>query len=144
MRWRWTCIGRGAGLALAVLLVAALGAGGPARAAAAGSTAAPGWLETVILRVELELADDVAALADIPAALDREWRSFDTKGSALGALGDLGLVVVVTLIGLVAERGTARLLGRRLRARMRGRGSGPTLLGLLGLVACDLDRKSVV
>src|SRR5580693_2473089 len=90
-------------IAVAVLALAA------GTASAAEPTAAPpaaGWVEAVLVQLEAEAAADVAAIPEIPAALDREWRSFDRNGSASGTLVDLGWVALAALVALLAEKAT--------------------------------------
>jgi small-conductance mechanosensitive channel len=110
----------------------------PAAATPAGEMSSAGWLEHIAMKLESEAMSDVSMLPDTPAALAREWRSFDRDGSALGALVNLGWVVLAGVIALLAERGVARGLGRRVRRMMRGRSDGLTLGRLLLLLLCDL------
>jgi small-conductance mechanosensitive channel len=79
-----------------------------------------------------------ACCRNTPAALAREWRSFDRNGSALGALFALGWVVLAAGIALGAEKAVARGLSRRLRRAMRAHPERPTLSGLLLLLTCDI------
>jgi hypothetical protein len=110
----------------------------PAAATPAGEMSSAGWLEHIAMKLESEAMSDVSMLPDTPAALAREWRSFDRDGSALGALVNLGWIVLAAAIALLAERGVARGLGRRVRRMMRGRSDGLTLGRLLLLLLCDL------
>ncbi|HYM71530.1 MAG TPA: mechanosensitive ion channel domain-containing protein [Stellaceae bacterium] len=129
------------GWGVAVVATLALGIGGIDCAGAANAPAAPhlaGWLELTSGRIETEILADIAAAPEVPGALDREWRSFDAHGSALGALAGFGWVVLATLVALIAEWAVARLLGRRARRRMETREAGPTLFGLVALLACDI------
>jgi moderate conductance mechanosensitive channel len=101
------------------------------------------WVEQAITQIEAEVEADFAALPLIPGALDREWRSLDRAGSALGTLADLGWIALAALVSLVAEKATGRLMRRRLVRRMRQSETGPGMVALLGLVACDLGRLAV-
>lgn len=96
------------------------------------------WIETAMIRIEAEAVADAAALPAIPHALSREWRSFNSKGSALGALGDLGWIVLVAAVALVLEKAAARGASRRLVRRMRAAADGPGMFGLLGLIVTDM------
>src|SRR5579883_1531064 len=96
-----------------------------------------GALEALAGKIEAELAADIAGLPEIPAALDREWRSFDRDGSAWGALAGVSWVVLATLIAMAAQWATARGLGRRLRRSMRARPEAPGFAALAGLLLCD-------
>lgn len=115
----------------------------PAPAAAAGGMASgdmssAGWLETIAMKLEREAMSDVSMLPDTPAAIVRQWRSFDRNGSSLGALINVGWVVLAACLALLAERAAALGLSRRLRRRMRLRPEGPTVIGLLALLLCDI------
>ena len=129
---------------LAWLLVPA--AAGPAADLPAGTTApamfsemgSAGWAEQIAMKLESEAMSDVSMLPDTSAALAREWRSFDRNGSALGALINFGWIGLAAVLALLAERGVARGLSRRLRRIMRARFEGLTLMRLLLLVLCDL------
>jgi small-conductance mechanosensitive channel len=128
-----------------VLVSAATGGAADAPPIPPASTAAPGgemssagWVEHIAMKLESEAMSDVSMLPDTSAALAREWRSFDKNGSALGALINFGWVALAALIALLAERGVARGLGRRVRRLMRGRSEGLTLGRLLLLLFCDL------
>ncbi len=68
----------------------------PATAAVAPASdmSSAGWLERIAMKLESEAMSDVSMLPDTPAALVREWRSFDRNGSALGALINLGWIVL--------------------------------------------------
>lgn len=90
------------------------------------------------MKLESEAMSDVSMLPDTSAALDREWRSFDRNGSALGALVNLGWVVLAASLALLAEKAIAWGLSRRLRRAMREQPGGPTLIGLLLLLLCDV------
>jgi small-conductance mechanosensitive channel len=104
----------------------------------AAEMSSAGWLETIAMKLEKEAMADVSMLPDTPAALEREWRSFDRDGSALGALVNLGWVVLAAAIALFAEKAVARGLSRNLRRAMRVRPGGPTLISLLLLLLCDV------
>ncbi len=97
-----------------------------------------GWLEHIAMKLESEAMSDISMLPDTPAALEREWRSFDKNGSALGALVNLGWVVLAAAVALFAEKAVAWGLSRNLRRGMRVRPGGPTLIGLLLLLLCDM------
>jgi small-conductance mechanosensitive channel len=128
-------------IALVVLMVAV----GSATAADTSATPAPqmsGWFEQAIGQFETEAMSDVSMAPDVSSALSREWRSFDRDGSATGALVDFGWVALSALVALVAETATIRLMSRRPLRRMTASG-GPTLLGLVSLVACDLAGLAV-
>src|SRR5690348_1159519 len=102
-------------------------------------TAGPaGWLEHIIMGLEHEAISDVSMLPDTPSALEREWRSLDRNGSALGALIGLGWVALAACLALLAERLTARGLSRRLRCALRSRIAGPSAGDLLLLLLCDV------
>ncbi|MGC2414435.1 MAG: mechanosensitive ion channel domain-containing protein [Stellaceae bacterium] len=111
----------------------------PATAAVAPASdmSSAGWLERIAMRLESEAMSDVSMLPDTPAALVREWRSFDKNGSALGALINLGWIVLAAVVALCAQRAVARGLSRGLRRALRSRPGGPTLVGLFMLLVCD-------
>jgi small-conductance mechanosensitive channel len=124
------------------LLAIILTATGPVSAGWADATSAvepnsTGLVDHVSAQLEDEAERDVLAASAIPAALDREWRSFDRNGSAIGALADLGCVIVATIIALLAQRTVAAVMSRRPRRTMRNREDGPNLLDLLKLLFCD-------
>ena len=102
-----------------------------------------GWLERIIVQLETEAVSDISMLPDTPSALEREWRSFDRNGSPLGALTDLGWVVLVAGIGIAIERLVARGLSRRVRQALRTRPEGATLPRLLVLALCDAGGLAV-
>src|SRR5579862_9699224 len=110
----------------------------PAAPAMGGEMSSAGWVEHIAMKLETEAMADVSMLPDTSDALVREWRSFDKNGSALGALANFGWVALAALIALLAERGVARGLGRKIRRLMRGRAEGLTLTRLLLLLFCDL------
>jgi moderate conductance mechanosensitive channel len=112
-------------------------AAAPSPAAAAEMSSA-GWLEHIAMKLEKEAMSDISMLPDTPAALAREWRSFDRDGSASGALINLLLVALAAAIALFAEKVVARGLSRNLRRGMRMRAGGPTLISLLLLLLCDV------
>ncbi len=122
-------------LAAAVILLTLWGRAGAAETPAAEP--GPGWLEKAIAQMEAEIVADAAAVSDIPEAFSREWRSFDREGSASRVLVDIGWIVIATLVALSAERASVRALSKPLRRKMRETGE-PGLLGLVGLLACDL------
>jgi small-conductance mechanosensitive channel len=129
------------GWVIAIVATLIFSLGGVRAVAAADASTPPqmsGWLEKAVGQIEAEAADDFAALSDIPEALSREWRSFDHNGSALGTLAGIGWVALATLAGLGVERGVAQALSRRARRRMEIGEDGPTLVGLIALLVCDL------
>src|SRR5436190_15414222 len=109
----------------------------PAAATGEMTMHSAGWLERVIVDLEREARSDISMLPDTPSALEREWRSFDRDGSALGALIGVGWVVLAAAIALFAERLIARGLSRRLRRSLRARLEGPRMGDLLLLLLCD-------
>jgi small-conductance mechanosensitive channel len=109
----------------------------PAATAPTGDMSSAGWLERIAMKLETEAMSDVSMLPDTPAALAREWRSFDKNGSAVGALINLGWIVLAALVALLAQRAVARGLSRGVRRTMRSRPGGPTLTGLFMLLVCD-------
>src|SRR3954451_2487471 len=111
--------------------------GPPPPADAQMSMSSAGWLERLVVQLETEAKDDFKMLPDTPGALEREWRSFDREGSALGALVDLLWAVLAALVALCAERLVARGLSRRVRRELRNRAQGPTLARLLLLALYD-------
>src|SRR5439155_10537390 len=150
---RWTFLGatraRGALIGVAILASLALaptmgraqdGAAEPPAAAPAMDNAmsSAGWPQDVLIKLEREAMADVTMLPDTWDAIVREWRSFDRAGSSLGALINLGWVVLAACIALAAQWGVACGLSRRLRRRMRARTEAPTLGGLLQLLFCDI------
>ena len=110
----------------------------PALPATSAEMSSASWLEHIAMQLESEAMSDVSMLPDTPAALAREWRSFDRNGSALGALVNLGWVVLAACIALFAEKAVARGISRNLRRAMRERIDGPSLPGLLLLLVCDV------
>ena len=113
-------------------------------AVAASAMPAAGWLEHTIMRLEHEAGSDISMLPDTPSALAREWRSFDRDGSALGALVNLGWVVLAACVALLAEKAAAWVLGWRARRRLRARVAGPTVLDLLLLLLADFGGIGVL
>ncbi|HEX4184988.1 MAG TPA: mechanosensitive ion channel domain-containing protein, partial [Stellaceae bacterium] len=105
---------------------------------ATGDMSSPGWLGDVVMRLEGEAMSDVAMLPNTPAALEREWRSFDRNGSAIGALVNLGWVVLAACLALLAEKLVRRGVSVRIRRILRVRTEGPTLAMLLRLLLCDI------
>jgi hypothetical protein len=134
-------------LSLALLGATARGADAPpippaadaAPAAAAGemSMHSAGWLERIIVDLEREARSDISMLPETPSALEREWRSFDRNGSAVGALIGVGWVVLAGALALLTERLVARGSSGRLRRSLRTRLEGPTMGDLLLLLLCD-------
>ena len=135
--WRLTFI------ALAYLTVVAAPALAE-EAAGAPSTKSAGWVEHLVMQLEKEAVSDIGMLPATPSALSREWRSFDSAGSANGALVDVGWVAFAALIAVGAERLVGRSLGRGVRRRMRSRAEGPTLPQLLWLLVCDVAGIAVL
>lgn len=126
-------------LAFVALLLAPAALGHEADAPAGPALAASaGWLERIAMQLEGEAISDVSMLPDTGAALAREWRSFDSRGSALGALANLGWIVLAAAIAWAIERGAAFGASRRTRQIMRLRPGPPTLSDLLRLLLCDL------
>src|SRR6266851_625365 len=113
-------------------------------AAAGAIMASTGWLEDTIMRLEHEAGSDISMLPDTPSALAREWRSFDRDASALGALVNLGWVVLAAGVALLAEKATAWVLSWRARRRLRARVAGPTVLDLLLLLLADFGGIGVL
>ena len=109
----------------------------PAPEPGMGDMRSAGWLERILVQLENEAVSDFSMLPETPAALDREWRSFDKNGSGVGALVNLGWVALAALIAFLAERCAARCLSRRLRRAIRTRPEGPSLSQLLLLLLCD-------
>src|SRR5688572_15826187 len=72
-----------------------------------------GWLHDVLIKLEREVTEDITMLPAAPGAIHRAWRSFDRTGSSLGALINIGWIVLVACIALVAERLVARGLAQR-------------------------------
>jgi small-conductance mechanosensitive channel len=123
-----------------VLFAVGLLAAGPANIAWAATAVDPdstGLVDRILAQLEDEAETDAHAASAIPAALEREWRSFDLNGSAIGALADLGWVVLATIVALFAQRTVAGVMSQRPRRKMRERSDGPTLLDLLRLLFCD-------
>ncbi len=110
----------------------------PAAAAPAAEMSSAGWLENIAVKLETEAMADLGMLPDTPAALEREWRSFDRDGSALGALVNFAWVVLAAAIALFAEKAVALGLSQRLRRAIRARPDRPTLRALLLLLTCDI------
>ena len=87
------------------------------------------------MRLEQEAMSDISMLPDTSEALARQWRSFDRDGSALGALINVGWLILAACLALLAERAAGWGLSVPVRRRMRLRVGGPTLAGLLALAA---------
>jgi small-conductance mechanosensitive channel len=121
-----------AAIGMVLLLVARAGA-----AETAAAEAGPGWSEKAVVQIENEIVDDIGAVPAIPEALAREWRSFDRDGSAARVLLDIGWIAIAALVALLAERASARALSKPFRRKMQETGE-PGLLGLVGLLVCDL------
>jgi moderate conductance mechanosensitive channel len=127
-------------IALVATLVLTVGA---ARAEEPAGAPAAGWVEQALGQIEAEALADIAAAPAIPDALVREWRSFDRTGLASGTLVDSIWVALAAFVAVLAETATARLLGRHARRRAEASAGGPSLAGLLTLLACDLAGLAV-
>jgi moderate conductance mechanosensitive channel len=119
----------------------------PARSAEAPAATPPamdnmmssqGWLQQIVIKLEDEAIDDIHMLPETPAAIAREWRSFDRQGSALGALVNLGWVALAACLALLAQSVVQRALSIRVCRLLRLRPEEPTLGLLLRLLLCDL------
>ncbi|MBV9585709.1 MAG: mechanosensitive ion channel family protein [Alphaproteobacteria bacterium] len=117
---------------------AAPAAEAPASQSGPMNSGAAGWLGHVVMSLENEATSDVSMLPDTPSALEREWRSLDGNGSAIGALIGLGWVTLAACLALLAEKATTRGLSRRLRYSLRTRIAGPSVGDLLLLLVCDV------
>jgi small-conductance mechanosensitive channel len=127
-------------LGAVIALVGLASAPGKIAAADAGAVArmrSEAWFETLSDRVESETELAARTLPAVPAALAREWRSFDRHGSAASASADLGWVALVATLALLGEKLVARAPRRRPRRSLRA-GGVPSPRGLLGLLGCDL------
>ena len=118
--------------------VAAASAVTPAAPAMDNAMSSAGWLQQVFIRLENEAISDASMLPAAPAAIEREWRTFDANGSAFGAFVNLAWVVLAACLALAGERLASRGLSRRPRRAMRTRPGGPTVAGLLLLLLCDV------
>jgi len=96
-----------------------------------------GWLQDALIKLEREATEDISMLPAAPGAIEREWRTFDRNGSSLGALINVGWVVLVGCIALAAERLISRGLAQRTLRTMRLRSEGPTVGSLLLLLLFD-------
>lgn len=105
---------------------------------ASGDMSSAGWLEHIAMKLEAEAISDIGMLPDTPAAIVRQWRSFDRNGSDFGALINVGWVVLAAFLALLAEKAVVRTLSGRLRRGMRMRPEGPTVIGLLLLLLCEV------
>ncbi|MBO0738106.1 MAG: mechanosensitive ion channel [Alphaproteobacteria bacterium] len=118
----------------------------PARGAEASIATPPmdnmmssqGWLQQIAIKLEDEAIEDIHMLPETPGALAREWRSFDRRGSALGALVDLGWVALAACLAMLAQSVVQRALSIRIRRLLRRRPEEPSLGLLLRLLLCDL------
>src|SRR5215813_14677678 len=119
----------------------------PARGAEAPAATPPamdnmmssqGWLQQIVIKLEEEAINDMQMLPETPAALAREWRSFDRQGSALGALVNVGWVALAACLALLAQSLVRRALSIRVRRLLRLQPEEPTLGLLLRLLLCDL------
>jgi hypothetical protein len=125
------------GLLAIVILATDAACAGRATAALAAEPNSTGLMDRISVQLEDEAETDVHAVSAIPAAVAREWRSFDRNGSATGALADLGWVLLVTIVALFAQRTFAGAMSRRPRRTMRVRADGPNLLDLFKVLFCD-------
>ena len=121
----------GAGLVLAALPVRAANTP-PAMPQMAG------WFERAVAQFEAEAASDISMAPDVLSALAREWRSFDSAGSAAWVPIDIGWVALATIAALLVERLAVGLAAIRPRRRIARRSEGPHLVDLLGLIAADI------
>jgi small-conductance mechanosensitive channel len=96
-----------------------------------------GWLQDIFIKLERELVEDITMLPAAPGAIEREWRTFDRNGSSLGALVNIGWVVLVACLALGAERLASRGLAQRTLRAIRLRPEGPTMSALLRLLLFD-------
>jgi moderate conductance mechanosensitive channel len=96
-----------------------------------------GWLQDIFIKLEREVTEDITMLPAAPGAIEREWRSFDRTGSSLGALTNLGWVLLVALLALAAEKLSARGLAQRTLRAMRLQPESPTVGSLLLLLLFD-------
>src|SRR5215510_7478330 len=80
-----------------------------------------GWLQQIVIKLEEEAINDMQMLPATPAALAREWRSFDRQGSALGALVNAGWVALAACLALLAQTLARRAFSIRIRRRLRQR-----------------------
>ncbi len=104
--------------------------------AAVDQMSSAGWFEAAAMKLEKEAVWDVQMLPETPGALDREWRSFDANGSALGALINVGWVALAGFIAWLAERAVSRGLSHRRRLAFRLH--APAMSCLLWLFVCDI------
>src|SRR3954452_5525988 len=95
------------------------------------------WLAIIAMKLENEAMSDLKMLPDAPSALEREWRSFDSNGSALGALANVGWVALMACVCVAAERGVEKVWSRRARRRMRMQANGPSFACLMTALVCD-------
>src|SRR5262249_13566681 len=119
------------GLWIAFVAVLVLAAGA---VRAAESVAKPpaaemmgGWIEQTISQVEAEAAADAATVPDVPAALDRIWRSLNDRGTFLGTLTGTGWVVLVAAVAIGGQRAVVRALNRRQRDQLCDPATVPSL-----------------
>src|SRR5215813_13615030 len=125
---------------LSLSVVPARGAEAPAATPPAmdNMMSSQGWLQQIVIKLEEEAINDMQMLPETPAALAREWRSFDRQGSALGALVNVGWVALAACLALLAQSLVRRALSVRIRWLLRLRPEGLTLGTLLRLLLCDL------
>jgi moderate conductance mechanosensitive channel len=147
------------GLSCVVLTVLLIALAGDPTACAADAAAPPpesapavgsggdmnsaGWVEHILMQLEAEAMSDIGMLPATPSALEREWRSFDRNGSALGALINFGWVTLAAIIALFGERVAFHALSFRVRRTLRGRSKGPAFTDLLRLLLCDIGGVAV-
>src|SRR5215472_7417826 len=141
------CAALRAGCSGLVLLLCSLLSVAPAGGAEAPAATPPtmdnmmssqGWLQQIVIKLEEEAINDMQMLPATPAALAREWRSFDRQGSALGALVNAGWVALAACLALLAQCLVRRALSIRVRRLLRLQPEEPTLGLLLRLLLCDL------
>ena len=127
-------------LCLLLPVVPARGAEAPAATPPAmdNMMSSQGWLQQIVIQLEDEAINDIRMLPETPGALAREWRSFDRQGSAVGALVNLGWVVLAACLALLAQSLVRRALSIRVRRLLRLRPEEPSLGLLLQLLLCDL------
>ena len=143
--WGWSALRAGcSGLVLFLCLLLpvapAMGAEAPAATPPAmdNMMSSQGWLQRIVIQLENEAINDIRMLPETPGALAREWRSFDRQGSAVGALVNLGWVVLAACLALLAQSLVRRALSIRARRLLRLRPEEPSLGLLLQLLLCDL------
>jgi small-conductance mechanosensitive channel len=109
----------------------------PAGAAERASPGSNDWLTTTTEQLDAAASSDIASAPNLPSALAQLWRSIDARGSAIGALADLGWVALFAVLALGAERLVADVLTRRRRRILAAASQPPNLLGFTALLAGD-------